>query len=163
MLYLVAIPASSYLPFIQKKFEENKRTISAEALDFIAEWTRLHTWYTQVVCNRLFATGIKNIDLESVKNTCNLILKESEGTFFQYRNLLTPGQWQFIKAIAKEEKVYQPSSKEFIAKYGITTIGNIPRLISSLTAKEMICRSEDENNAYYQVYDCFLSRWLERL
>lgn len=163
MLYLSAIPASSYLPFIQKKFEENKRKISKEALDFIADWTRLHTWYTQVLCNRLFATGNKNIDLDSVKNTSNLILKESEGTFFQYRNLLTSGQWQFIKAIAKEEKVYQPSSKEFISKHGITTIGNIPRLISSLTDKEMICRMEDENNAYYQVYDCFLSRWLERL
>lgn len=163
MLYLQPIPADKYLPFIRLKFEENKRTISDEALQFIGEWTRLHTWYTQVLCNRLYASKIKQIELHHVKSTCDVLLKESEGTFFQYRNLLTAGQWQFLKAIASEDTLYQPSSKEFLLKHKITTAGNVPRFINALLNKEMIYQAEENGKSYYRVYDCFLSRWLERL
>jgi len=162
LLFLNAIPSEKYLPFIRTKFEEHKRTISDPALAFIGEWTRLHTWYTQVVSSRLFAANIRSIDTEDVKSVCSNILKESEGVFYQYRNLLTPAQWQFVTAIAKEEKLYQPMSKDFLQKYGIPTAGNIPRLLQSLMAKEMIYRAEDNGQSCYVVYDCFLSRWLEK-
>jgi len=163
MLYLQAIPADKYLPFIRQKFEDNKRSIDEEALQFIAAWSRLHTWYTQVLCNRLYASKIKNIELKNVKSVCDVLLKESEGTFFQYRNLLTTGQWQFLKAIALEDTLYQPSSKEFMLKHKITSPGNVQRFINALLNKEMIYQSEEDGKSYYRVYDCFLSRWLERL
>ena len=124
---------------------------------------RLHTWYTQVLCNRIYASKTKHIDLHVVKTACDAILKESEGTFFQYRNLLTTGQWQFLNAMALEDTLYQPSSKEFLHKHNITTPSNVPRLINALLQKEMIYQAEEDGKPYYRVYDCFLSRWMERL
>jgi hypothetical protein len=161
-LFLENIDRKIYLYFITEKFKSNKRKIDSEALDFIADWTRLHTFYTQVVCNRIFATGIKGISLSDVKEECDSLLKEQESIFFQYRNLLTSLQWNLLGAIASEDKVYKPQSREFIGKYNIGTSTNVQRTVEALMQKEMIYREEKERVSYYRVYDCFLARWLER-
>jgi hypothetical protein len=42
------------------------------------------------------------INVETVKNAVANILVENESFFFQYRQLLTPDQWNFLIAVAKE-------------------------------------------------------------
>lgn len=163
MTSLDPIKQEDYEVFIRKKFAEHKHRISNEALQLISNFTRLHTYYTQAVCNRLFAEGYKNITEEEVLTVCGKLLKEQESTFFQYRNLLTKAQWQLLKAIACEDKVHQPNAKAFIKKYDIGTPSNVTRGIDALMTKEMIYQEEDEKGSYYRVYDCFLARWLENL
>jgi hypothetical protein len=160
-VHLSSIDPDIYSSFIEGHFKDDRRTISAEAIRFIIEWSRLHTYYTQVICNRIFASGYKNISLQEVQQECSMLLKENENLFFQYRNLLTPIQWELLKAIAKEDKVYQPSSKKFIHSHRVGTPANVQRAIESLMTKEMIYREHDEKGNYYRVYDCFLARWLE--
>jgi len=161
-LFLTSIPKEKYTSFIELKLQSNKRKITPEALDFILTWTRGHTYYTQVVCNRLFASGIKNINLQEVQLLCSTLLNEQEPVFYQYRNLLTSVQWELLKAIAIEEKVYQPSSKKFMEKHPVGTPSNVQRALEALLTKEIIYSERDENGNYYSVYDCFLSRWLSR-
>ena len=84
-------------------------------------------------------------------------------TFFQYRNLLTAVQWQALKAIAKEGKLYRPNARLFISKHKLGTLSNVQRSLEALLAKEMIYKEQDKKGNYYCVYDCFLARWLERL
>ena len=161
MLSLSNIPQKKYLSFIKSKFELSKRAISDEALAFIADWTKLHTFYTQALCNRIFANKYHKIGIGEVKESCAQILIENEASYYQFRNLLTPLQWQFLKAIAKEEKVFQPNSKHFIQKYQLGTQANAQRALTSLINKEMIYQGNDDNKSYYAVYDCFLMRWLQ--
>ncbi|NTW33222.1 MAG: ATP-binding protein [Bacteroidetes bacterium] len=161
MLSLSNIPKKIYLSFIKSKFKLFKRNISDEALVFIADWTKLHTFYTQALCNRIFADKYHKIELEEVKQSCARILIENEASYYQFRNLLTPLQWQFLKAIAKEEKVFQPNSKNFIQKYQLGTQANAQRALASLLNKEMIYQGNEDSRSYYAVYDCFLSRWLQ--
>lgn len=163
MLELFPISKNDYSQFIKKHLEGNRRRITDEALEFICEWTRLHTYYTQVVCNRLFADGFNRIELAAVQQACLRILEEQEVVFFQYRNLLTATQWQLLRAIAKEDKVYQPTSKDFIGRHKLGTPSNVQRSLDALMTKEMIYREEQKEGRHYLVYDCFLSRWLERL
>ena len=158
---LLPIKENIYLGFINKLFQANKRKIHPDALAFIAEWTRLHTYYTQVVCNRIYATGKTNITLETVQQECSNLLNEQSAIFLQYRNLLTPVQWNLLKAIAKEDKVYQPTAKQFVSKHQVGTTANVQRALEALITKEMIYKDQDKNGNYYRVYDCFLSRWLE--
>ena len=61
----------------------------------------------------------------------------------------------------KEERVFQPQSKAFLAKYKIGTPANSKRALEALLDKEMIFKEEDLRNSWYQVYDVFLSRWLQ--
>lgn len=163
MLELNNIERKVYELFIQEKFAGVRRKISKDALQFICEWTRLHTYYTQVVCNRLFADGYTIINKSLVQETCSRILDEQEVTFFQYRNLLTNVQWQALKAIAREDKLYQPNAKSFISKHKLGTPSNVQRSLEALLVKEMIYKEKDEEGNYYSVYDCFLARWLQRL
>ncbi len=163
MLHLDAIENEKYTIFIKKLFQSKGKKINDESIEFILYWTRTHTYYTQALCNRIYSMDIKSIEKESVLSACNDILKEQEPIFFQYRNLLTSSQWKLLKAIGKEDEVYQPTAQDFIFKYRLGTAGGIRRGLESLLKKEMIYRKESEKGGYYLVYDCFLSRWLERV
>jgi uncharacterized protein len=160
-LHLDFISAAEYARFIVELFSRHKRKISAESIEFISDFTQRHTFYTQTLCNQLFGTGSKNINLEQVQATCAEILAQNENTFYQYRNLLTAAQWELLTAIAKEEKVKKPHSLEFIKKYRLGTSSLITRGIESLMAKEMIYYDTGVKEPYYAVYDKFLMRWLQ--
>ena len=162
LLELKNIAREKYENFITEKFESHRRKIDPDALYFISEWTRLHTFYTQAVCNRLFAEGHSRISLPVAQATCGNLLLEQEAVFFQYRSLLTASQWQLLAAIAKEEKLFQPNARQFISKYKLGTPSNVKRSLDALMAKEMIFQEPAAEGTYYSVYDCFLSRWLEK-
>ena len=157
------IPFEKYSCFIQNHFECNKKQISQEGIQFILNWSKRHTYYTQVICNRIFSLGIKNITLKDIQTACNQLLVEQEVIFFQYRNLLTTSQWKTLIAIAKEGKVYQIHEKKFVQKHTLGSSSSIQRTISSLIQKEMIYEEQEKDGSYFSVYDCFLSRWLEKL
>jgi hypothetical protein len=151
------------MEFIRGIFKMHNYHIHENALEFILEFTRLHTFYTQSICNRVYGAGVKNITRDHVLKVCNQLIIEHEPLFFQYRNLLTPIQWKLLVAIAKEGKVYQPNAKGFIERFKIGTPSNIQRAIESLLNKEMIYRNNDKTGTFYSVYDLFLSRWMETL
>ena len=159
LLTLPKIDKNDYLAFIIEKFHKAKRSIDEEAVSYILNITRTHTYYVQYLCNRLFESGIKSITKENVDKTLLNILYENEGYYFTYRNLLTTQQFLLLKAIGKEDGVSQPSSKEFIRKYGLGTTSTVTSAIKSLLSKDLIFK-EDDN---YVVYDVFFSLWLKLL
>ena len=160
-LNLGYIEQIDYQLFIKKKLQEHRRKIDAEALDFICRWTGLHTFYTQHFCFTLFTKNKVNTTLVEVHETAIDILKLNESTFFQYKNLLTTAQWNLLRAIANEEKVYQPQSKFFIGKYFLGTPALVKRGLDALLEKEMIFYQSGVEKPYYEVYDKFLMRWLQ--
>jgi AAA+ ATPase superfamily predicted ATPase len=160
-LTLDYIAEKDYKLFIKKKLQEQNRKIDNEALDFICRWTGLHTFYTQHFCFTLFTKNIINTTIKEVHETAIDILKLNESTFFQYKNLLTAAQWNLLRAIACEEKVYQPQSKLFIGKYLLGTPALVKRGLDALLEKEMIFYQSGVEKPYYEVYDKFLMRWLQ--
>jgi AAA+ ATPase superfamily predicted ATPase len=160
-LYLQEIDRKKYMDFIREIFTRHHFKIQEAAVEFILDFSRIHTFYTQSICNRVYAAGIKNVTHEHVSQVCRQLIHEHEPLFFQYRNLLTAIQWNILKAVAKEGKVYKPNSKGFIEKHRIGIPANIQRAIESLLNKEMIYKGNDSNGTFYSVYDLFLSRWLE--
>lgn len=158
---LQEIDSEIYDNFIKEKFNQRKREISQEAIDFIIDWTLRHTYYTQMVCNQVYATRKKKIDIGLVKEICNEILISQHSIFIQYRNLLTPNQWELMIAIAKEEKLIQPQSKTFLQKYQLGAASSVQKSLDILLSKEMVFSVNEENAFYYRVYDLFLMRWLQ--
>ena len=160
-LVLDKIDLASYKAFITGKFTESDILLEDEALDYILLWTRQHTFYTQSVCNMVYSMDEKVVSIQLVKQACNELLKRNEAVFFQFRQLLTPGQWNFLIAIAKEGEVTQLTAQKFIASYEIGTPANARRISRSLIDKELILETAGKKGSKYQVYDVFLSRWLE--
>jgi hypothetical protein len=157
--YLDFIPSDKYKAFIKNHFSKNNKTIQDQDIDFILNWTNHHTYFVQVVCNRLYATGKRKIKLTDIQQTCYKILKDQEVFFYQYRNLLSMQQWNVLKAISKEEKVYQVTGKEFLTKYKFSNASAVKRCVESLLEKEMIYQESDENGTFIRTYDVFLQKW----
>jgi AAA+ ATPase superfamily predicted ATPase len=159
---LTEIPADKYKTFIRKKFVERRCSIDDEAIDFILSWTLLHTYYTQVICNAVFATGKKNVSIETVKQVCDEQLTLQQVNFMQYRSLLSPIQWKMALAIAKEGWVTEPQAQSFLHKHKIGAASSARKALTALLDKEMIFSVETEMKTAYRVHNVFLMRWLER-
>ena len=74
---------------------------------------------------------------------------------------VTKGQWNYLIAIAKESEVSLVASQKFLSKYNIGTPADSKRMLKSLIDKELILEDWSQEKPVYQVYDVFLSRWLE--
>ena len=159
---LVEIEEDKYKTFIKEKFAEGKRHIDDEAIDFILSWTLSHTYYTQVICNGVFAGCKKNADIELVKQVCDEQLNIQQVNFMQYRSLLSPIQWQLLVAIAKEGCVTEPQSQRFLQKYNIGAASSARKALDALLDKEMVFSIESTGKTAYRVYNVFLMRWLNR-
>lgn len=159
---LVEIKEDKYKSFIREKFAERKRQIDEEAIDFILSWTLSHTYYTQVICNGVFASGKKNVTLDQVKQVCDEQLNIQQINFMQYRSLLSPIQWQLLIAIAKEGWVSEPQSQRFLQKYNICAASSAKKALATLLDKEMVFAVESTEKTAYRVYNVFLMRWLDR-
>jgi hypothetical protein len=162
MMGLSEIQEDKYKAFIQEKFAENKREIDDDAIDFILSWTLSHTYYTQVICNGVFATGKKNVDIEQVKQVCDEQLNLQQLNFMQYRNFLSPIQWQLLIAIAKEGSITEPQSQRFLQKHNIGAASSAKKALEALLDKEMLVSVESQEKTAYRVYNVFLMRWLDR-
>jgi len=161
LLSLGKIDRNEYTAFIRKMFEKYHKSITDEAIIEILDLTKQHTFYTQNLCNTIFSMKFNEVTHETVKIAMADLLKENEPYFYQYRQFLTPAQWNFLIAVANEDEVVHYTAHKFISKYNIGTPANAKRLLKSLTEKELILETQSENSTIYQVYDVFLSRWLK--
>lgn len=161
-LELTEIGEEEYKSFIEEKFKKHKRKINQQSIQYILDFTRSHTYYTQALCNRVFASGENDIREEHTRAEAHELLMQNEPVFFQYRNMLTHNQWAMLRAIAREGKMVKPNSKEIMNRYKLGPSSIIQRSMEALLEKEMIFSKETKEGKYYCVYDCFLGRWLER-
>lgn len=157
------ISVISYSTFIRRLFTQAGKEISDEAIDYILDWTRRHTYYTQQLCHTVFANGDSEIGVASVKTACNQLLEQGEYTYLQYRQMLTPKQWNFLIAVAKEGIIHKATSAEILSKYKLGTPSSVTRLIDSLREKGLLNDEVSLEGTSYSLNDVFLSHWLERL
>ena len=152
-----------YASFISEQFAAQKKSITQEAVDYILEWTRCHTFYTQFLCNRVFFAVKNDATLKDVLAAADTILKENHDAFLERRALLTAKQWKFLIAVAKEGEVSEPTGAAFLQKYGLGAPSTAVRLLDSLTEKELLLETKSLRGNSFCVYNVFFSRWLERI
>lgn len=160
-IFLGELDHNIYGGFIRHLFSKGGTSITDEALEFILDWSMTHTFYTQTLCHAIFDSGSKSVGIEEAKRCASYLLEENEPRFLEIRNLLTKGQWRFLRAIAKEKEVHQPTSGAFLRKYGISSGSSALRILAFLLDKELVLEKSDAAGKSYRVYNVFLSRWLE--
>ena len=158
-LTLDKIDADKYAAFIREKFLPV--AVDDEAMSYILEWTRRHTFYTQSLCNEIFKMKPRVVSIAVARKASREILETEVSNFLQIRNLITEQQWRLLIAIAKEQSVKSVTSAQFLAKYQLGSATNARRNLESLTEKELLLETVSLNERSYSVYNVFLSRWLE--
>lgn len=159
-LTLEKINRKEYAKFIVKHFNKSNIEIENNCVDFILDWTKTYTFYTQYICNKLFAYSEDEISMETVKRALCETLAEQATSFNQLRQLLTTVQWNYLIAIAKEGKIEQPTAQNFLMKYRIGTPSNSKRLLKTLCEKDLILEQISLERTTYEIYDVFLYHWL---
>lgn len=162
-IHLDKIPAEKYAPFIKEQFKKGGQDIDEESISFILEWTKRHTYYTQLLCNRIFAESHKKIDLATTKSVAAKILRLQAQDFIEKRNLITDNQWDFLQAVAKEGCVKQPTAAAFLQKYKLGNASSAKKITTALVEKELLLEATTLEGKSYSVYNVFMSRWMEGL
>jgi AAA+ ATPase superfamily predicted ATPase len=155
MMEISSIEPEVYKTFIRDKFKKGSISISGTALERIVEITGLHTFYVQYFCNRLYSEH-KSIDNDDVDQSLITILKENEPVYASYLNLLTTMQYRVLKAIAQNDGIENPLSKEFLSKYDLGAASSVSQAIKSLSDKEFVFFSKNR----YRLNDVFLAQWI---
>lgn len=157
------IPEESYSAFIRHLFNSRQRSITDEALQFILDWTKRHTYYTQQLCHTIYANGNQTVTIEEVKKACEQLMKQGEAVYLQYRQMLTEKQWSYLIAVAKEGSVQQITASAFLKKHKIGSPSVSRRLAEALCAKGLLNDEIAISGTTYTLCDVFLSHWMERL
>lgn len=160
---LEKISETAYTQFIRHLFNVNGRKIGDDAIQFILEWTRRHTYYTQQLCHTIFANGDEDVTLDVVKVSCEQLMRQGEAVYLQYRQMLTDKQWNYLIAVAKEGSVRQITASAFLKRNKIGSPSVSRRLAEALVEKGLLNDDVGLNGTTYTVSDVFFSHWMERL
>ena len=159
---LQAIPEEKYMGHIRRMFLEGEKQIEDDAVKYILDWTKRHTYYTQRLCHDVYDIEKECVDTDDVRSCCDTLFKLNEPYFLQYKRLLTDGQWNYMIALAKEEEVTQPYANAFLKKYNIGATAVARRQLQTLIEKDLVFEETTLDYSYYRVSDLFMLRWLAR-
>ena len=109
------------------------------------------------MCNRLFSLDDNEINKNLADEMLQIILKENEIIYFNYRELLTELQFKVLKAIAKETTVAKPYSNQFISKYSLGSASSVKTSIETLLKRGMLT-----NKQFLRITDWYFSCWLSQ-
>ncbi|MFC5625100.1 AAA family ATPase [Algoriphagus winogradskyi] len=155
---LQPIKLEAYTEFILKHFQAVNKTIEPDSIAKIYTWSRGQTYTVQLVCNHLFA-NFKKVTNPDVDVVFDQILKQQQAIFANFQKMLTRAQWNVFRAIAKEEPLQNPLSKDFIQKHNLGAASTVSTALKALEKLELVIKDEDS----YLVHEVQLARWMASL
>ena len=76
--------------------------------------------------------------------------------------MLTSAQWNMLKAAARENELYEPTSHLFISRYSLGNPATVLRSLHALIRMELIYFDfSTEGKKYYKINDLLFRRWVE--
>ena len=88
----------------------------------------------------------------------NILMKEREAYYINYLNLMSKKARDLLVAIASENGVDKPLSKDFLMKYKLGAASTIKSVIDLLIKKEAIFKKDD----FIYIIDPLFSEWLKK-
>jgi uncharacterized protein len=159
---LAKISRHEYSDFILMNFKAHGKKISTEAVDFILEWTHLHTYYTQTVCNKVFERGNVDITLLTVYESIHSIMREKKDSYYVLRDVMTVYQFKVLTGVAKSSPLYTPTAGAFIRKNDLRSGASVLKALRYLVDADLLYADYDEKGAiFYSMSDIFFMRWLQ--
>lgn len=147
-----------YGSFILSFFQKAGKTIDQPTLDRIFRWTRLQTYYVQLICNKLFGRA-DNVNGQLVNEVLDEILQQETPVLSTYQQLLTAFQWKLLAALARTEGTENPLSQDFLRSNQLGAASSVSTALRTLMKKEFVIH----DNGKFTLHDTLLMRWLQKL
>lgn len=155
---LQPIPEDVYYEFASRFFEAKKGSLSQEVFHDIYQRFDGYTWYIQLMMNRLYEGNKRITELHQATDAIIAVLATLTPQYEMLMTFLTSNQVNLLKAIAKEGKVEQPQSNEFIKRNDLPSPSSVKAALDVLVDKELVYTQPDG----YIIYDRLLNLWLQR-
>ncbi len=156
------IDKEEYKKFIIEKFNANKRNISGEAVDFILDWTYIHSYYVRAVCNKVVEQGLSKNKLSHVYESLHSIIQEKRDSYYVMRDLMTAYQYKVLVGVAKSAPLYSPTGASFIRKNDLRSGAAVLQALRYLVDADLLYADYDgQGKLYYSMSDIFFMRWLQ--
>ncbi len=160
MMELHEIDKDIYAKEIFSVLDKHNKLYNKDVIYRILEETYCHTGFTQLVLSRVYSESDKKIDDTLFKMIWEDILEDNRSLSREQEFLLPKLQWKVLIAIAKEEFVKAPLSREFADKYDLSASSSVARAVKALLDKGLIIES---GNLGLRVYNVFILKNLQRL
>lgn len=155
---LQPIPEDAYYEFASRFFEAKKGSLSQEVFHDIYQRFDGYTWYIQLMMNRLYEGNKRITELHQATDAIIAVLATLTPQYEMLMTFLTSNQVNLLKAIAKEGKVEQPQSNEFVKRNDLPGPSSVKAALDVLVDKELVYTQPDG----YIIYDRLLNLWLQR-
>lgn len=150
-----AIEKEEYANFAIKHFSENNITLPKKIFDSIYDKYDGHTWYIQVMLNRLYGFH-RDVNEELVNYAISEIISDYSYSYADLMKAYPSSNIRLMKAIAKEGCVKEILSGNFITKYRLRAASSVSTSLKKLTENELVYKTDKG----YIIYDRIMDEWL---
>ena len=157
MMFLKPVALPAYESFAKGHFEHAGKQIADDVVKVIYERFDGTTWYLQKVLNQLFATK-DSVVVGDIDKAVEQIINQNEEAYKDVLYQLTARQRDLLVAVSRERKAKHITGSAFIKRYHLTTASSVQKSAKILTEKQLLTHPQ----GIYEVYDKFMSEWLER-
>lgn len=160
-LELNEIPFETYCAFVHRLYEDRHKKVDDEAIRYVYDLFRGHTFYMQKVFNEAFANTSTHgtTSLVSVNEAVDIILHDKETTYMEILSALSEKQKPLLYAIAAEEEASRLTSVAFVKKYSLLSASSVQSAVKQLLAQNLIT----EVHKQYSVTDKFFALWINHI
>jgi len=160
MMHIDVIDEKDYYAFAAKHLVAHGQHLSEDTFHDLYTLVEGYTWNIQSLLNRLYQSGVEQIDYNTVLWMLNQLLQEEMPSYQMICRLITDRQLQVLRAIAKEGVVKEPGSSAFLQKYQLGAYSTVRSAMLNLVEKELLYQQDDGS---YRVYENFFGLWLKNM
>ncbi len=152
-----------YATFACALMKRHKRILKLEDALFCYDLCRGHTYYVQVLFNRLFGDA-RALERATIVEVFLSIIREQDAIMATLRCALSKGQWDLFAAVSMEGEVDTPTGGAFIRKYGLSSSAAVVHALQALIDRELIYITghiADSGKPIYAAYNPFMAAWFK--
>ncbi|MBL7947053.1 MAG: ATP-binding protein [Flavobacteriales bacterium] len=162
-LELKRIDRNIYAQFAQNVMKRHGRALKKDDALFCYDLCRGHTYYVQVLLNRLFADA-RALERSTIVQVMLAIVREQDAIMATLRGALTKNQWDLFAAISREGEVDTPTGGAFIKKHDLPSSAALVMGLQALMDRELIYVTDhtaEGGKPIYAPYNPFLGAWFK--
>lgn len=160
---LQRIDRATYAAFAVAVMKRHKRTLKLEDALFCYDLCRGHTYYVQVLFNRLFGDA-RPLERDTVVQVLLSIVREQDAIMATLRSALTRNQWDLFAAISREGEVTGPTVGSFLKKHDLPSSATVVHALKALMDRELVYITAYEGSGgkpVYAPYNPFMAAWFK--
>lgn len=153
------IETAAWKPFIQSRFKQTNKGISAAVIQALCEATGGHPFYTQHLCHAVWELCDRGADAsaETITEAITLLLERESYAYTALWESFAVNQRRFLSGLVQAERGVEVFGSGFIKQNNLKSASSAQRVVENLLERDVIDREEGS----YFIADRFFHLWVK--